>query len=253
MALDANMTQHLLEEWNFPKKALYNRVIAKDMLIKSGHLNPVQKKLVAECVRQINWVFVITQSNSNILNFESDSLNVREIDYISAELKDGDLVSKVADALLNAIPKMVLLELSWIEEGTCYHTWVVADYKLQRGKNNLLNASRVLVSSRVTQDKMEGLNSYLDFNIQSNRNLLDLYKSFANNLQRYEFETKTGNILSTQINAEEINIELDELRKRLNRLMLAAKTESQLNKRMKIIAEVTQVKNRIKELEAGSF
>lgn len=248
MAVDNQTIELLINKAYFPKAALYNRVIAKEAIYKAGHIGIPDQKLITNNVKQINWLFVIKTSNSNIPEYiGTEDFSVRELDYIHVELKEAEYREKISAIILKSIPKVSIVELVWNDtDGAEYHQWILADYGSKKRTENLVSAQKFHHSAEVLVDDINEFMEILRFDNVVISNLKALYKNWISKIEKYNFSKRVSGLIDNDTDFEQKNKEILELELKIRRLTTAAQKEKQLNKRMKLTAEIRKLKLQLK-------
>lgn len=252
MAINEDKLSVLIKDFGFPKSTVFNRVIAKDVLLKQNKLSARDKEMVTRNIKQINWVLLVRTDNTNIHESVSETEVYREIDFIDIVLNDSRNVNKIAESIMSGIPKPLILQLSWYDDkGSWWFTWAVADYKRNKGAENLMHPVNVHLSMPVSVEHKSLFVEKLVFHKQNTLDLGCLYKSILNNIEAYNFELNTGNAIDASKEVSSINNEIKSTELKIARLKKLAKEEKQLNKRMQLIKEVRVLNEKIKKLSSG--
>lgn len=252
MAVEQYVLTYLLENFEFPKSALFNRVIAKDNFAKNSVYNPAKTKDLLDNVQQINWVFLFKDSNVLISEYESVDITVHEVEYIHVQLKTAEKREEIAKMILMAIPKITFLEILWFEKSNSYHQWYAADYRM-KSRSNILEPEAIHKTEVVSEQKLKAVGVYLSFTTQSHLNLLALNKSFIQSIERYNFKQSNGLDAPIGLDVVNTNLQIEQLKKEINRLTISAKREGQMNKRIQLVELIRRNQLKLKSLEEGKI
>ncbi|MEE6677800.1 DUF4391 domain-containing protein [Limosilactobacillus fermentum] len=249
MAVDQVTLGFLLGEVHFPKTALFNRVIAKEVLIKSGGLSSKDRNVITDEVKQINWVFLLKESNTNITEYRSDEYDVLEIDYLDVQLRSGTHVKQIAKILFDSIPKKLIVSFNWkSDEGELVFTTVMAEYSGKRGANKAVSANKLIFSELFNLQNAE-ITSYFDFDKVGQLTLETIYQALLSGIEKFNFKKRFGKDYAGSLPLAEVNNELAHLQDKHRILLIKAKKERQLNLRMALVSEARELLEKINELK----
>lgn len=239
-----------IRDMNFPKSAIYNRVIAKEAIIKAGRLKQTDQNLLIKDVLQINWVLLLTEQNTKIPDFVSDQLTIREIDYIHVRLKRVGNLKKIVSLVLGTIPKATILEIEWDldTEGKRY-LWATAEYNVKRQANNLLTAGAVHMTVSISNHELQGVLKNLDFDTKNHLNLERLYNSYGMAIEKFNLAKELGREVVSYVDYGNLNDRIASLTSQITVKSNEAKKEKQLNKRALLVKEVRRLKDELAELK----
>lgn len=251
MAVSDETLNFYKEVFQYPSNWLHNQVIAKDMILKAGNLNSKQKEMLKTDVKQINWVYIITSSNSRVSEFVSEEGSVKEIDVINVRLNSCNNIKVIAKMLLSAIPKSVILSLEWSDElQNTKFVFAYGQYHKRRGSDNMLSVETIFMSEQFTIQDADLLKRYMPFDKQIQIDLKSLYDSIRNNFEKANYLIKTGNLFNGD-DAQIVNSEIGLLEDKIRALTNQAQKEKQLNKRVAIVSEIRNRRARLENLKKG--
>ncbi|MCT8392978.1 DUF4391 family protein [Weissella confusa] len=249
MAVEQNEIQFLTDDLHFPRTALnQNKFLSKENLIKLGHLDTKQRDILVRAVKQVNWLFLMTEANTNISAYRGSDININEIDYFIVELKSESQANTVAKLILQIIPKASIVQLTWEDDNQ--QRWYeigMADYTMMRGKSNLLSMGGVHISEPT--NVREEFVRYFDFQSQIKLNLKAMYASFVDNLERYNFEKSVNVTVGEHADFSALNVTRKKLNKQIEQLTRVAKKEQQISKRSRYSAQIKKLRQELSDIE----
>lgn len=250
MAVDNANLDFLVRKLKYPKSALFNKVLAKEMISKNAHLDAKERGILTKDVNQINWVFLLKADNSRINEYYGDDLTVKEINLISVSVSPDVDVKMVATIILKSIPKITILDINWRDDnGKIVRQWASARYHMQRGKNNMVAVDNIVLSSHMSSLNEGIFVKYLGFAAQVNTSLKAFQTSVLTNIEKFNYYSDHGTEYLADGDVAEVNKNIAIAQKELNALLTKAKNEKQLNKRVEIVRKIKQLKTKIKDLE----
>ncbi|UOX35757.1 DUF4391 domain-containing protein [Weissella cibaria] len=241
MAVDKRVETRLLTEWHYPKGAFFNRVVAKETIIQNAKVASKSKQIFLQEVKQVNWVFLIKESNTNITEYVSPSESFREIDYIHVEIKDPGAAKSVSDIVFNSIPSPVILEIRWQDsEDIVYSQWYAAEYEVKHGV--------VHKTDPILEEDVSAYDAKFDFDRLPTNNLKNLYNRYLSNIEAINYQSKYGNRTDNK-DIVEINAQLKSLEAVIAKTSKEAKKEKQINKRAKLVKKARDLQVELDNLK----
>lgn len=237
-------------EWikalGIPKDAVIDRNFPKKMLYQNATLSSSQKDLVQNGIKRLRWLGSIKESNTNVSKYEDDNYCYEEIQYFFIEVNSQDSASKICKLLFDYMPYPQFLIVTFEEE----FQFQMALTRKNSADTNSLVVEKIYTSqwksigSAVVREEL----IQYHYSTQKMINLKEYYESLLAALLRNTFSFSKG---KTYENAEKIIQTFDkiqELEIKIEKLIKLVKSEKQLNKRIELQMQLTQLKNHQKNL-----
>jgi len=216
-------------QYSFPKAAAFGKIVAKSKIYEHATPSSKVKKLFADEVEKITWVYKLSPATINL----PASDGVQEIQVFAIILKKGILSHEVLQTIDSAIPSPILFMLSY--NGKCRY---VAAYK----RPSEADKSKWVVSSYFETDWMSDSQEKLELPVILN--MAALYHSFLKTIIPLPFrkgEALDGVVLRVdQLRIKER--EVDKLESRMNK-------EKQFNRRVELNRSINELKQEIEKLK----
>lgn len=237
-------------EWikalGIPKDAVIDKNFPKKMLYQNAALSSSQKELIQNGIRRLRWLGSIKESNTNVLKYEDDNYRYEEVQYFFLEVNSQDMARKISKLLFDFMPYPQFLIVTFEEE---------FQFQMALTRKNSADANSLVVEKMYTSQWKsiasatirEELIQY-HYSTQKMINLKAYYESLLAVLLRNKLSFSKG---KTYENAEKIIQTFDkvqELEIKIEKLIKLVKSEKQLNKRIELQMQLTQLKNYQKNL-----
>lgn len=242
-------TSNLIKELGIPKAAIIDRKFPKKMLYQNASLSSYDKDLIQNGMSRLRWLGSIKETNTNIPKYEDDAVLYEEIQYFLLEVNNQEVSEKIGKLLFNCIPYPQFLIVSF--EGK--YQYQMALTRKNTADTNLVIVEKIYVSP---WESIEVLSTeetcwYHYLNHKKN-NLKEYYESLLAKMLINTFDISPR---ESEIDTKEVIQIFDEvqtLNEKIKNLMRLVKSEKQLNKRIELQLQLTQLKNKQKRLISTS-
>lgn len=237
-------------EWikalGIPKDAVIDRNFPKKMLYQNATLSSSQKDLIQNGIKRFRWLGSIKESNTNVSKYEDDNYCYEEIQYFFIEVNSQDIASKISKFLFDFMPYPQFLIVTFEEE---------FQFHMALTRKNSADTNSLFVEKTYTsQWKSSGSAAvreeliHYHYSIQKMINLKDYYESVLAVLLRDELKISRYGILKNSKEVIQSFDKFQELEIKIEKLINLVKSEKQLNKRIELQLQLTQLKNQQKKL-----
>lgn len=243
-------TDNLIKELGIPKAAIINRNFPKKMLYQNAALSSYDKDLIQNGMSRLRWLGSIKETNTNIPKYEDDAILYEEIQYFLLEVNNQEVAGKIGKILFNCIPYPQVLIVSF--EGK--HQYQMALTKKNALDANLLIVERVYVSTWELSEEpaVEGEMGQYHYSNQRTTNLREYYESLLVILLKNALDIFQDESAKNAKEVIQVFDEIKALNEEIKKKMRLVKSEKQLNKRIELQLQLTQLKNKQKRLISTS-
>lgn len=237
-------------EWikalGIPKDAVIDRNFPKKMLYQNATLSSSQKDLIQNGIKRLRWLGSIKESNTNVSKYEDDTYRYEEVQYFFLEVNSQDMASKISKLLFDFMPYPQFLIVTFEEE---FQLCMALTRKNSADTNSLV-VEKIYTSQWKSSGSAAVREELIHYHYSNQKmiNLKDYYESVLAVLLRDEHKISRDGILE---NAKEVIQSFDkfqELEIKVEKLIKLVKSEKQLNKRIELQLQLTQLKNQQKKL-----
>ncbi|MGE7365817.1 DUF4391 domain-containing protein [Desemzia incerta] len=243
-------TDNLIKELGIPKAAIINRNFPKKMLYQNVALSSYDKELIQNGMSRLRWLGSIKETNTNIPKYEDDAILYEEIQYFLLEVNNQEVAGKIGKILFNCIPYPQVLIVSF-EEKRQYQVALTRKNSLD---TNLVIVEKIYVSPWESSEvsSIEGETFWYHYSNHKKTNLKEYYESLLAKLliNTFDVSPRESEIATKEV--IQIFDEVQTLNEKIKKLMSLVKSEKQLNKRIELQLQLTQLKNKQKRLIATS-
>lgn len=242
-------TSNLIKELGIPKAAIIDRNFPKKMLYQNAALSSYDKDLIQNGMNRLRWLGSIKEANTNIPKYEDDAILYEEIQYFLLEVNNQEVSEKIGKLLFNCIPYPQFLIVSF--EGK--YQYQMALTRKNTADTNLVIVEKIYVSP---WESIEVLSTeetcwYHYLNHKKN-NLKEYYESLLAKLLINTFDISSRESETDTKEVIQIFDEVQTLNEKIKKLIRLVKSEKQLNKRIELQLQLTQLKNKQKRLISTS-
>lgn len=239
-------TSNLIKALGIPKAAVIDRNFPKKMLYQNAALSSYDKTLIQNGVNHLRWLGSIKETNTNIPKYEDDGVQYEEVQYFLLEIKNQEVAEKIGKLLFSCIPYPQFLIVSF--EGK--HQYQMALTKKNALDTNLLIVERVYVSPWELSEvsAVEGEMVQYHYSNQRTTNLKEYYESLLAILLRNALDIFQDESAKDAKEVIQIFDEVQALNEEIKKIVRLVKSEKQLNKRIELQLQLTQLKNKQKRL-----
>lgn len=242
-------TSNLIKELGIPKAAIIDRNFPKKMLYQNPSLSSYDKDLIQNGMSRLRWLGSIKETNTNIPKYEDDTVLYEEIQYFLLEVNNQKVAEKIGEILFKCIPYPQVLIVSF--EGK--RQYQMALTRKNTADTNLVIVEKVYVSTweSIKVLSIEEICWYHYLN-HKKTNLKEYYESLLAKMLINTFDISPR---ESEIGTKEVIQIFDEvqtLNEKIKKIMRLVKSEKQLNKRIELQLQLTQLKNKQKRLISTS-
>lgn len=248
-----------------PNEYAIDSYIAKERLINSGGLNPDDKNLLKDYVRQIQWCYRFREDNIRIKPYLTETRRYGEVEIINVILKDENISRStsedntfVQDKKIEKIVKLIFRVITFPE-------LIIVQYKnhirlfVSHISVNLIDSKKRTIDEIISTNWIDTKNindiEYTLFNnirIEnlSHENFYKFYDGFVESIIRYNGSLTSGTEvnLSTE-RIKEINDDISDLNKEIKKLRSKLKKETQPRLMNELNTKIRNKRLKIKDLE----
>lgn len=220
------MKMNIYEELlNYPNECLDNRKIHKTLIYEAGDLKTRDKNIIQKNIEQITWKYAFRQDNTNIPGFTDDTKEYLEVEIVEILLRTAKKLDRIADIIFRTMPHPSLLFFKYENKvniyaahvkihGSDYSLFTYADEENKMIKTGWINLEK-------TNEYEQMLFNELKLENLDNANFYKFYDNMYNAIINYK-STILKNGISTLTS----------------------------NEKKKILQEVNNIEEKIKELQA---
>lgn len=118
------MKDQLIKRFEFPKKSIINKILAKDIIAQSGELTPKEKDYLTSEIERIYILSILNEQSMNIPAFRSEQYRYEEILCLYVQLRSTTKVEQLIKLFHAIFPNPVFLMIGLPEEklilSTCH-------------------------------------------------------------------------------------------------------------------------------------
>lgn len=243
-------TDNLIKELGIPKAAIINRNFPKKMLYQNVALSSYDKDLIQNGISRLRWLGSIKETNTNIPKYEDDTVLYEEIQYFLLEVKNQKVAEKIGEILFKCIPYPQVLIVSFEEK---------YQYQMALTRKNAIDTNLVIVEKfyespwkSIEVSSTEGETFWYHYSNQKKTNLKEYYESLLAKLLINAFDISLRKSETDTKEVIQIFDEVQTLNEKIKKIMKLVKLEKQLNKRIELQLQLTQLKNKQKRLISTS-
>lgn len=227
----------MLDYLNLPDSTIADKVITKS-IFELAEISNSDKKLLSKDVDRIVWEYRISQDNTNILPYCTDTLDYSEIQIISVYLKQRAHVGRIADLILSSFQYPLLVVFHELSESL----FVAAHVRINQN-----DRSRLVVEDVVKTKWID--NNHIPYDVLNttgmrSTNMYNFYSDIFNAVVRVSAESEVT--IDCELSPEEYRTLLNLIStvdEEVAALRSQLKKEDQFNRQM-------ELNNKIKELLA---
>lgn len=242
------LKDELIKRLNFPVKSVVNRILAKDIISRSGDLTPKEKDYLVSDIERVYVLSVLNAQSTNIPAFISKLYRYEEVICLFIQLKSSQRTEQLLKLFHGTFPNPVLLIFHTSKEELLFST--------SHKRLNQQDESKVLedkIHSTAWFDLSEvGYNQFLNFLIFTNlpsNDLYDFYKSMDDNIQLTKTIEQIGAFPDSSCNKKEILLKLsriDELQFSILSFVKNKKKAIEFNEKMEWHIKIKNIEKQLK-------
>ena len=206
---------------NYPDECLDNRKIHKTLIYENGDLKTRDKKIIEQNIELITWKYAFTKEDLNIPFYVDEIREYLEVEIVEIQLRKKQKIKRIADILFRTMPHPSLLFFRYKNEVNIYAAHVKkhgSDYSIFTYEEEMIKTG--WINFNQINKKTEKLMNDLKLENLNNMNFYTLYNDVYNALINYR-----SYILKNE------------------------KTGTFIDEKKKILKEIYEIENNIKELK----